>query len=207
MDPDVLVGDYIHHLEALAERLPPDRRTELVGEVREHIEIALAEAGSADGATVRTVLDRLGPPEEIVAAGAAADASTEHAATGAPEPTARRARPVSVETRALLLLTIGALVLPFVGPVLGLWVASESARWTLTQKRTAALIAAVLLPLPVVFLVPALASGEITWVLTTGSFLLPFVPMAGIVPAAYLVGSSTIQLTVSRRSAPPGRRP
>ena len=66
MDDDALVRDYLGRLEAAAWPLTPDRRTELLGEVREHIETALGEAGQRDQATVRNVLDRLGRPEDIV---------------------------------------------------------------------------------------------------------------------------------------------
>ena len=62
MDPDMLVRDYVDRLDAAASRLPADRRAELVGEVRDHIELALAEAGQVDAATVHNVLERLGSP-------------------------------------------------------------------------------------------------------------------------------------------------
>ena len=109
-------------------------------------------------------------------------------------------RALSVETRALLWLTVGAIVLPFIGPVIGLWVAAGSTRWTLTQKRTAALMFLVLSAMPFVLLVPAAIAGEFQWILWTAGFMLPFVPLGGIVPAAYLVASSSLVLTVSRRS-------
>ena len=41
---------------------------ELVAEIRGHIETALREEEAAGEAAVRNVLDRLGPPEEIVEA-------------------------------------------------------------------------------------------------------------------------------------------
>ncbi|HYU86509.1 MAG TPA: hypothetical protein VEK80_17025, partial [Kribbellaceae bacterium] len=66
-DPDTLVGDYLGRLEQAAQVLPADRRTELVEEVRAHIAEART-AGADDLAAVRTVLDRLGSPDEIVAA-------------------------------------------------------------------------------------------------------------------------------------------
>jgi hypothetical protein len=199
MDSDTLMRDYLGRLEAAASHLPEHRRVELVGDVREHIEFALAEAGSSDEATVRNVLERLGPPDEIVAAEAGASAPTPNDAMASTEPGERRSRAVSVETRALTLLTFGAVVLPFVGPLLGLWFVSASARWTLAQKRTATLVVLVLLAMPLVFLVPALVSGEITWVFSSGGFLLPFIPLSGIVAAMYLVGSTSVVLTVSRR--------
>ena len=199
MDPEIVVRDYVGNLEAAASHLAPDRRAELVADVREHIELALAEAGSTDEATVRNVLERLGSADEIVAAETGPDRLTGGGQTRTTEPTAVGSRALSVETRALILLTVGAVVMPVIGPVLGLWFVLASERWTLTQKRTAMLIVGVLLVLPLVFLGPALASGEITWVFTSGGFLLPFVPLAGIVAATYLVVSTSVVLTVSRR--------
>jgi len=198
MDSVTLVRDYIGRLEALASSLPADRRAELVDEVEEHIEFALAEAGHADEATVRNVLDRLGPPSDIVAAEAGA-APTARMTTPVDEPLVAGSGAISTENRALLLLTLGAFVLPFVGPVLGLWVASGSARWSLAQKRTAGMIVAVLLALPVATIIPAIVSREITWVFSSAWFLIPFVPLSGLVAAAYLIATSTFELTVSRR--------
>jgi uncharacterized membrane protein len=196
MDSVTLVRDYIGRLEALASGLPADRRAELVDEVEDHIEFALAEAGHADEATVRNVLDRLGPPGDIVAAEAGAAPASTSAAVD--EPPAAGSHAISTENRALLLLTLGAFLLPFVGPVLGLWVASGSARWSLAQKRTAGMIVAVLLALPVATIIPAIVSREITWVFSSASFLIPFVPLSGLVAAAYLIATS-FELTVSRR--------
>ena len=71
MDTDGWVLEYMGRLEAAAASLPAGRRTDLVAEVREHIETALLEAGNSDEVTVRNVLERLGTPEEIVAGEAA----------------------------------------------------------------------------------------------------------------------------------------
>jgi hypothetical protein len=68
VDADVLVRDYLDRLGAAAASLPAGRRTELAAEVRDHIDAGLAEAGRADEVTVRNILERLGSPEEIVAA-------------------------------------------------------------------------------------------------------------------------------------------
>jgi hypothetical protein len=68
VDPDALVRDYLDRLEAATAGLPAGRRAELATEVRDHIDAALADAGSADEVTVRNILERLGSPEEIVAA-------------------------------------------------------------------------------------------------------------------------------------------
>jgi hypothetical protein len=68
MDTDPLVRDYLGRLDAASAGLPAGRRNELATEVREHIDAALADAGNADEVTVRNTLERLGSPEEIVAA-------------------------------------------------------------------------------------------------------------------------------------------
>ena len=84
MDADALVLDYLGRLEAASGRLAVDRRVELVGEVREHIATSLAEAGRHDELTVRNILERLGPPEEIVAAEGEPDAAAPALATTPP---------------------------------------------------------------------------------------------------------------------------
>jgi hypothetical protein len=199
MDPDSLVRDYLARLEAAAAVLPADRRTELVDDIREHIDCALAEADPMDEAAVRNTLERLGSPNDIVAAEGDGPPATPDSGRTATRPAIGNGRALSVETKALLLLTLGALVLPFIGPILGLWFVSASSRWSLTQKRTAALMVLILLVMPAVLIIPALVSGELTWVVTSGGFALPFIPMSGLVAAAYLVASSTWVLTVSRR--------
>ncbi|GIE83175.1 hypothetical protein Aph02nite_91250 [Actinoplanes philippinensis] len=65
---DELVAAYLARVERAASRLPAGRREELLGDLREHIEIARAESGAGTEAEVRTILDRLGDPESIVAA-------------------------------------------------------------------------------------------------------------------------------------------
>ncbi|MFC4069815.1 HAAS signaling domain-containing protein [Actinoplanes subglobosus] len=65
---DELVAAYLARVERAASRLPAGRREELIADLREHIEIARAESGAESEAEVRTILDRLGDPESIVAA-------------------------------------------------------------------------------------------------------------------------------------------
>jgi HAAS len=199
-DPETLVAGYLGELEDAAAELPPEQRAELIGDVRGHIDLALAEAGALDEATVRTVLARLGSPEEIGAA--AADSWVYQPVGPVPSagPVVRRPRRLTVEARALLLLTVGAVVMPFVGPLLGLWIAAGSTRWTLLQKRTAAMIVLVVLAVPALVLLPMAAAGELTWVVTSGGFMLPFVPLGGWIAAAYLVASTSIQISVQRRT-------
>ena len=66
---DALVRAYLDRLQAAAWNLPPERRDELLAEVREHIDAALvADPQGGPEVAARNVLDRLGPPEEIVRA-------------------------------------------------------------------------------------------------------------------------------------------
>jgi uncharacterized membrane protein len=146
MDDEPLVRDYLGRLEAAAWPLAAARRTELVGEVREHIDAALTEAGQTDEVTVRNVLERLGPPEEIVAA------ESEGAAT----PQSRTSRSSSwgpIEIIAVVLLTVGAVFIPFVGPIIGLVFVWASTRWTVREKLIASAIVIALLLLPILAII------------------------------------------------------
>ena len=67
---DPLVDDYLRRLDAAASRLPADQREELVSEIRDHLQEALRQTPAGDQAAVRNALERLGSPEEIVAAAA-----------------------------------------------------------------------------------------------------------------------------------------
>lgn len=153
MDGDVLVRDYLSRLEAAAWPLAVDRRVELIGEVREHIDAALREAGRNDEVTIRNVLERLGRPEEIVAAesdGGAADPSRIARQNGGAVTSSSPWGPI--EIIAIVLLTVGALLLPFVGPIVGLVFVWASTRWATREKLIATIIVAVLLLLPILLL-------------------------------------------------------
>ncbi|GAA0443288.1 hypothetical protein Aca07nite_77980 [Actinoplanes capillaceus] len=65
---DQLVADYLARVGRAAAGLPAGRREELLADLREHIDIARAESGAETEAEIRTILDRLGDPESIVAA-------------------------------------------------------------------------------------------------------------------------------------------
>jgi uncharacterized membrane protein len=200
MDPEAAIRDYLAALDVAAARLDLERRAELVAEIRDHIDLALSEAGGRDEATVREVLGRLGSPGEIVAAEIGTSVVVDDGRPASERSGEPHRRQLSVETHALIWLTVGAVVLPFIGPAIGLWVAAGSTRWTLTQKRTAVLIFVVLCAMPFALLVPAAIAGEFTWIVWTAGFMLPLVPLGGIVAAAYLVASSTLRLTVSRKT-------
>lgn len=62
-----VVATFLARLEAAAAGLPPGRRAELVAELREHLGEALAGV-DGDEAAVRQVVERLGSPDDIVAA-------------------------------------------------------------------------------------------------------------------------------------------
>jgi hypothetical protein len=154
MDDDVLVRDYLGRLEAAAWPLAVDRRAELIGEVREHIAAALREAGRIDEVTVRNVLERLGPPQEIVAAeaepGTAPSSWISTAQAGAATASSGWG---GVEITAVLLLTVGAVFLPFFGPILGLAFVWASTRWTRREKAIATVIVVALFVLPILGLI------------------------------------------------------
>ena len=130
MDTDRLVDDYLRRLESAAAHLQRSRRAELVAEIREHIEAALREEDAAGEAAVRNVLERLGPPEEIV------DAAE-------PPPAESAARTGKLEIAALI-----ALVIPFIGWLFGVVLVLVSQAWSRRDKAVgiALALAAVLLP-------------------------------------------------------------
>ncbi len=61
---DALVVAYLDRLNHAARDLPPDRRSELLESIGEHISAARAAGAAADEAAVRTLLDRLGEPDD-----------------------------------------------------------------------------------------------------------------------------------------------
>jgi hypothetical protein len=120
MHRDPLVDDYLRRLDAAAAHLPRARRAELAAEIEEHIDDALREGGVDDEAAVRNVLERLGPPEEIVAA-------------GDPPPEETLGRRGRLETAALIVLAVGV-VLPGVGYLIGAGLVVASRAWSGRDK-------------------------------------------------------------------------
>ena len=152
MDAEALVLDYLGRLDAAAASLPASRRAELGGEVRQHIEMALAEAGGRDEVTVRNVLDRLGPPDEIVDAERDPDGTALGWTITMPGSATGRSGWGGTEIAAVLLLTLGAVLLPIIGPLLGLIFVWASTQWTTRQKAIATAIVVVLAMLPIILL-------------------------------------------------------
>jgi uncharacterized membrane protein len=165
---DALITAYLRRLDVAAASLPQERRAELEAEVREHIDTALSEDGIRDEVTIRNVLERLGSPEEIVAAEAAGTKS-DRGTIGPVSTRASAAQPNAlspsgkslgaIEIIALLLLTVGSILLPFIGPIIGLVFVWLSDRWNASEKVIATAIVAVLLVLPLALFLGASANA------------------------------------------------
>jgi hypothetical protein len=136
-----LVADYLRQLERASASLPRARRVELAAEIREHIDDALLEAGAADDVAVRNVLERLGEPEEIVAAAVPAQSS----------PTGRAG---VLEIAALV-----ALAIPVVGWFMGIPLLIVSRAWSGSDRAIGSLLS--ILPAFVIgFLYAGLGASE-----------------------------------------------
>jgi uncharacterized membrane protein len=200
MDTEAIVRDYLARLGTAAASLNSERRSELIEELREHIDLAVAEAGNSDESTVLNVLERLGSPHEIVAAETGAVPSTVEARP--PEqaggPAVRRPQ-ATPETRALLLLTLGAVLLPFIGPFVGLRYVWSSARWTTIQKGTATVSVVGLLFLPAFILLPLLTAGELTAIVSNFGPLILMIPVAGFLTAGYLAAVLYLEVSLVLR--------
>ena len=99
----LVAKEYLTELNQAAERLPVDRRHELVADLTAHVDAGIAESDSE--ADLRNMLDALGPPADIVAA-------------SLPESTNR---PEAISTGRLA-MTFGVLALVFLPlPILGLF--------------------------------------------------------------------------------------
>jgi hypothetical protein len=162
VDAEALVHDYLGRLDAAAGSLAPSRRADLTGEVRQHIEMALAEAGGRDEVTVRNILDRLGPPDEIIDAERGADGPAPRWRAAQQAPPALHSGWGGVEIAAILLLTLGAVFLPIIGPLLGLIFVWASNQWTSRQKLIGTAIVVVLAILPIILLLGVGAGGTVT---------------------------------------------
>ena len=126
-DDERLVEDYLRRLDRALDDLPRSRRTELVREIRGHIDEARADLPPGDVAGVMTVLDRLGDPDAV-----AAEARDEH-------PIAAQ-RSTRLETAALVLLLACGLLLPVVGWLAGVALAWMSRIWSTRDKLVATLV-------------------------------------------------------------------
>lgn len=127
---DRLVDDYLARLADAAQVLPLDRRVELLSEIGEHIVASGARGTGADEAAVRTMLDRLGEPADIVAA-AVDDGSPGQPAY--PKAHQRRQHGLTLEVAAVLMLTVGSLI-PVIGWLVGVVLLWSSGLWRRSEK-------------------------------------------------------------------------
>lgn len=142
---DAIIDDYLNRLQAAASGLPADRRAELLEEISDHIDEARAGGQVTDEASLRTLLDRLGEPDEIVAE--ARDGEPEWrigtsgpATTGqSPQQPAYRKPGTALEVAALVLMTFGSLLV-VVGWLAGLAMLWSSRRWRVGEKLLATLV-------------------------------------------------------------------
>lgn len=141
---DPIVEEYLRRLDQAAAGLPPDRRSDLLEEIGEHIAVARSSGAAQDEAAVRDVLQRLGEPAEIVAA-AQEDAVMGWGTPGpytaewpAPPPVLRP-RGTGLELTAVVLLTAGSIV-PLVGWLVGVVLLWSSSLWRVREKLLGTLV-------------------------------------------------------------------
>jgi uncharacterized membrane protein len=118
-EADALVLRYLQGLESQLGDLPANRRQELLDEVAEHITAARATLDPETEAGVRSLLERLGAPADI-----AAEARDRFGVPAEP------ARP----TPWLEVIALVALVIPFLGWVVGVVLVWLSRLWTTRDK-------------------------------------------------------------------------
>jgi hypothetical protein len=123
---DRAVEDYLLQLRRELRDVPRERRKELVGEIREHIEEAREGLAPGDEAGVLNVLDRLGDPADIAAEARGRDGA---AAPGR-----------VLEIMALVLMLPGSLLLFVFGWLAGVVMLWLSNVWTLRDKLIGTLV-------------------------------------------------------------------
>jgi uncharacterized membrane protein len=166
MQTDRLVDDYLSRLEAAAAHLQRSRRAELIAEIREHIEAALREEDAAGEVAVRNVLERLGPPEEIVEA-------------AEPAPGAEQRPTGKLEVAAMV-----TLVVPFIGWLFGISMVLISKAWS-NREKTIGTALALLAVAPFLALVIVDSYSESTSD-TFEAFLFVLWVIGGLPSAVYL---------------------
>lgn len=121
-----LAHAYLREVERGLAPLPRGRRDEIVADLREHLDAS--HVGAESEADVRNVLDRLGDPRDVAAA-ALAEAGVVEAT----------AKPV-MEWYAVGLLSVGSLMLPIAGWLLGIGMVWSSRIWRRWHKVWATLV-------------------------------------------------------------------
>lgn len=173
---DQLIDDYVRDLRVSAwiRQLPPPRTAALERDVRERIAAALTAAGNNDEATVYGVLDRLGPPGDIVAQRDDAPTNGADRAIGAVLAPLSRFRIMLAargwgvaEIGGLLLLLVGPYILWWIGPIFGIILVRAAAnRWSQRATHYATVVVFALLTVQAV-----IALALIAYVLIDGGSL------------------------------------
>lgn len=125
------VSDYLRQVQEATARLSPDARNELLTQLEEHIREARAGLDDGDVDGVRAILDSLGTPEQIAAA-----AYNEPAAA----PGGRTTDEKRYDLITVLLLAVGAVCVPVVGWLAGVYLLWKGPRWTLRDRLLGTLI-------------------------------------------------------------------
>ncbi|WP_410788057.1 HAAS signaling domain-containing protein [Kribbella sp. C-35] len=125
-DNDRLVDAYLKELAKAAEALPAARRTELIDDMRAHIAEERA-AGASSESEIRQVLQRLGDPQEIVAA------ATEGLVLVEVPP---KLRPSEMVALALVFFGpyLPGIWVPLIAYMIGIGMLWSSNRWTVGWK-------------------------------------------------------------------------
>jgi hypothetical protein len=139
---DELIGDYVKRLERELRDLPRARRREIVDEISAHIAEATSAPQEPSETEVLNLLDRLGDPTEI-AADARARFDLEPKKAGA------------TEIWALIMLSIGSVVFPIFGWIVGVALLWSAGVWTRAEKLIGTLVVPGGLGLPAFLLVVA----------------------------------------------------
>jgi uncharacterized membrane protein len=126
-----LVRAYLAELERQSQHLPADRRADLVAGIREHIDAARASGDAQTPDEIRALLARLGSPAEIVAA---EHEDTHGAVFVHASPGTGR------ELAAVLLLSVGGVVIPIIGWIVGAVLLWTSPWWTRGDKLLGTLV-------------------------------------------------------------------
>jgi hypothetical protein len=139
---DILVLDYLATLWGATEDLPDEVRDDLLATVADHIAARRAVTGQED---TERVLHLIGSPEGLAAA-ARRGRIPAHLTMpiglplGPPPEPAPRDRSPAAEYWAVGLLTVGAFMLPFAGPIAGLVLTMMSKCLSRAHKTIAALL-------------------------------------------------------------------
>ncbi|WP_088289544.1 hypothetical protein [Kineosporia sp. A_224] len=193
-----LVVDWLARLDAAARAagVTASRRAELAAELGDHVAAALGEA--ADDVTVRAALDRLGDPEDVVAAEQGPDLVPPVAPVASAVPQAAPAGWSALEVLAVLALVGGGFVVPVLGPLVGLALAAGSPVWSRRDTRVTAVLVAGPVVLWAGFAVALYLGGGSLFGLHPAELLLLGALLS---PLTALVAGVRLALRVGRRGA------